>query len=151
MSDWLVELSIEQVFTFEQADIMRKIRNDCLNGYSNFNGMISKNDQRKWWKKNKDKVTAFLFFDRKTGKRVAFAMLALKEDGKYWMTNGVEPEFRGRGYGKATATYIASKGNEVYSQALKSNLPAIKEHTSQLWQVIGEDNNIVKFLYRGGH
>ena len=136
-----------RITSIEQAQLMREIRNTCREGFSRDNNLISEKQQIGWWEKNSDKIMAFLFY--KKGMVIGYGALITGEDGRYYNSNAVLPRYRGRGYGRAILSCLAEYiDQDIYGQALKSNIPAIKQHSSDLWERYDEDNAVVRFRTR---
>ena len=131
-TEHLVAVRIEN---FEQANIMRTIRNIGKASYSHDHEEITEDAQRAFWEKNKDTMIGFIYYDEETNTPVAYAALLLR-GGKYWSTNGIHPDHRGRGYGKATLHHVIHQGpRDVWANARKDNPAAVKEHNPVDWEI----------------
>jgi len=134
----LKNLRIERVERLEQAQIMREIRNLGRAGFTSDGSEITPEQQNAFWEKNQDTMIAFVYYEHNTARPVAYAAVLLRE-GKYWSTNAVHPDFRGRGYGKAVLYHVVMAcPRDVWAMALRTNTASIKEHNPAVWEVIDD-------------
>jgi len=128
----------------EQVEQLRQLRNTCRGTYVNDNSHITKGMQRVWWKKNKDIIIGFLYYNEQNN-LVGFGVLR-KIDGKYYSSVGVHPLCSRKGYGKEiTHMLINSIPGDVWGQALDDNIGGLKVHCKEDWELINDDGKISTF------
>ena len=143
----LDNLRVERITTFEQAEVMRMLRNIGRTSYSHDHTEITEERQRAFWEKNKDTMIGFIYYDYITGNPVAYAALLFR-GGRYWSTNAVHPMYRGMKYGKATLHHVIHQGPcDVWALARKDNPAAVKEHDPTDWEINEDvlDKNMMAF------
>jgi len=146
----LESLTPIKIETRDQAEGMRYIRNMGRMGYSRDKSYIPSDRQDDWWEKNKDSLVAFLFYDQTPlEKLIGYAALILADDGKYYNSCGVIPDFRGNGYGREMTNFLLDHTDkEVWSIAMKSNPAAVNLRDPAYWEIIYEDEEVIKYRNR---
>lgn len=105
--------SLIHVTTFEQAELMRQIRNTCREFMTNNNGEISPAQQRAWFQSIKDnqdelRIFPFLYEPRRgRGEPLGYGIIRyqgptgpnLKTEPKWILSGGLLPAWRGKGLG----------------------------------------------------
>jgi GNAT superfamily N-acetyltransferase len=133
---------------------LRVSRNACREGFSTDTAEISEEQQQAWWAANRDSVLAWLYQDGHL-EIVGYGLLRRTEDGRWWSSVAVLPQYTGKGYGKAiTADIIrACPAAVVWATARRDNPAAVKLHDLSDWEIIdGPDERLVYFrttLHRG--
>lgn len=137
--------------TLDDALLIAYFRNICKDGFSQFNGEISDDEQRAFWRRTEGKRRAWLYFDDE-GVPVGFGMLLLQDDGLWTTTVAVHPNHSGKGYGKAiTCDLVRFAPGPCRAQARKDNPAAVKLHTPEFWDVVdGPDDRLVYFRSKVG-
>lgn len=134
------------------VESMRRTRNHCASGFANYNGQITVEQQERWWAENKDSVRAWLYADDTQGTKattviVGFGLIRQHDDGRWFTTVGILPEYAGHDFGKeVTAHLIAQVPGKCHGIARRDNPAAVKLHVASDWQVIeGPDPALVYF------
>ena len=84
--------------TIEDAEYLRRIRNTCREYMTGDNREIGRADQAAWWRSEARHRNAIWLFAPAYSKPVGFGLFRM-EDGRWWATLGLLPEWRGRGHG----------------------------------------------------
>jgi GNAT superfamily N-acetyltransferase len=136
-------LTAVRITNNEQVEDLRQMRNACRGTYTNDNSYITKGMQRVFWKKNKDNIVGFLYYN--DSDLIGFGILK-KIDSKYYSSVGVHPLAQGHGYGKElTHMLINSIPDDVWGVALDDNIGGIKMHTKEDWEFVSDDGKITTF------
>lgn len=133
------------------VEALRQMRNLTAEGFANFNGQISPEQQAIWWRENAGRIKAWLYFDE--AGEVGFGLIRQHDDGRWFTTVGILPEYTGHDFGKeVTAHLIRNCPGKCYGIARRDNPAAVKLHTPDDWQIIsGDDPRLVYFrTWRGG-
>lgn len=148
---------VEPVTYIAQVESLRKLRNKTRGTYSHFNEKISYNKQQTWWEREsmQGRVKAWLYYERKpvsgeaylSNDLIGFGMLRLADDGNWWYTVGVDPDWQGFGYGSYITHDLTQRaGHVIYSAVPKDNAPSIKAHSLDDWDFIaGPEERLVYF------
>jgi ribosomal protein S18 acetylase RimI-like enzyme len=146
-----VGLTARPVVDAEDVEMLRFIRNEQRQGFAHDTAPISTAAQTAWWGLMEGKVIAYLYQQSQTFV-VGYGLLRLDEDGRWWSSVAVLPEFGGRGYGKAVTSHIIrqSPTGVVYAQARKDNPQADRIHDRRDWEVTGEDKRLWHYRTREG-
>jgi ribosomal protein S18 acetylase RimI-like enzyme len=119
---------------FLDALEIRDIRNQCRNYMTNDTSEINSIQQLLWYfkiykRRNKNgEMTCFLF--KSNSANLGFGLIR-KLSGKYWITGGLMPDQRGKGFGK------------ILFRSLIKKIPS-----SEVWLEVLSSNNIAKKIYK---
>jgi GNAT superfamily N-acetyltransferase len=135
-----------------QVERLRQIRNLTASGFSTFNGYITKDEQIAWWMANHSRIKAWLYGDQRTNWYVGYGLLRQDDDGNWWNSLAVLPQFHGLGYGSyITHDLLGRHDSLVYATVRRDNLPAIAMHHPSDWDTIyGPDSSLVYFRSKYG-
>lgn len=133
------------VDNFDRAEILRQMRNGCVEGLTGHREVITEDQQRTWFNMLVPPTKAWLFVDD-AGHYVAFAMFRKHLDG-YTMTCGVSATFRGRGYARELTQFcvIAAQG-PLIGEALSSNEIILRLDYDAGWVKIGEHESPIGLI-----
>lgn len=145
-----VGLTARPVADAEDVEMLRFIRNTQRAGFAHDTAPISTAAQAVWWAANAGKLVAYLYQQAQTFV-VGYGCLRLTDDGRWWSSVAVLPEFGGRGYGKAITAHLIRQSpvGVVWGQARKDNPPADRIHDRRDWDVVGEDERLWHYKTRG--
>jgi GNAT superfamily N-acetyltransferase len=126
-----MRLSFVRVSTWNQAEILREVRNSCRSGMTHDTHEITVEEQRKFWADELlegEKYECYLLLDDHTP--VGYGLLKWdKELDRYWMTAGVTPEYRGRKLSRLLINFITEmghrEGREVWIDVYDDNFALI--------------------------
>lgn len=122
----------------EQAERMRIIRNACREFMTNDQHEITAAEQRRWFELIKDSRVMLPFLykplpDRRLPEPFGFGLIRKKDD-KWWLTGGLLPDWRGKGYGidlfTELADYVHARGDTAWLTVWESNVRARKTYES---------------------
>lgn len=133
------------VTTPDQVERLRQMRNRCAEGFANFTGQVTEQEQLRWWATHLLTVQAWLY---SAGVQDAgFGLLTTHEDGRVFTTVGVLPEHTGHDFGKViTADLITKAPGRVYGCARRDNPAAVKLHIPEDWlEIPGDDPRLIYF------
>lgn len=106
-----MNLTVSRVQTWFQAKELLKVRNSCREGMTHNTAEITEAEQWKFWQDEllapEPRYHAYLFSDGVWG--FAYGLLKLDEN-KVWMTYGMVPEYRGRGWSRNLIQWITQVG-----------------------------------------
>lgn len=108
------------------AEALRQIRNTCAFAMTGDNRQITPEQQRRWWDSDERRRNAIWIFyppARTLGEyqAVGFGLFRM-EDGKWWATLGLLPEWRGQGHGVGIYRHlIAHCPGDLWIRVLLTN------------------------------
>jgi RimJ/RimL family protein N-acetyltransferase len=127
----------ERVETFDQAETLRRVRNICREYMTNNQRLISPGDQVVWWTLNQSRVKAWLYCDNRTDRLLGFGLLRPYESDMWWVTLGLVPKQRGRGYGRLIYRHLAEEADgPVMAEILEDNLASIAAATHAGYELL---------------
>lgn len=133
-------LRVVPVTKWGHAESMRQIRNTCRAGFAHDREKIGRRDQRAWWGSNRGRLVGMLYYagDRPVG----YGLLRQTEDGRWWSSVAVLPQYGGNGYGRAITQHIIRQSPDgvVWAEARKDQPAACALHRTDDWEVVGEDD-----------
>lgn len=136
------------VLTDADALALGRIRDRQRAGFSADTTPIDDARQLAWWRRQRERVEAWLFADT-DGNTVGYGALLQQDDGRWVSSVAVLPGFEGRGYGKAITTWtVLSVEHAVYARARLDNPPARKLHDDLIWQLVTADNDNEYYVTR---
>jgi hypothetical protein len=132
----------------EQVETLRRLRNATRQGFSTVNVEIGMADQQRWWAAMQGKVLGWLYEDE-LANVVGFGLLRQSEDGRWWTTVGVLPEYGGLGYGSAITHDVVRKAPGVCHATARLDNPAAQRlHRPEDWEEVGRDERLVHYRTR---
>lgn len=146
-----MELYVYPVATDSSVETLRTIRNACAGGFSYDTGEISKEQQGKWWRANRNSVIARLYYRGVGfGRRVVGYGLLRNEKGIWYSSVAVLPEEAGRGYGGFITGHIIrmSPSQEVSASARIDNPAACALHRRRDWEEVERDDRLIYYRTR---
>jgi GNAT superfamily N-acetyltransferase len=135
---------------FLRADVltMAHVRNECRKGFSNDTSFIDDARQLRWWEANKLRVQAWLYADG-AGQTVGYGCLRQGEDGRWFSSCAVLPQFGGQGHGRAILAHmVTAVDHEVWAAASPTNDAAQRLHNHTQWEAIGADMDHIYYRTR---
>ncbi|HET7638191.1 MAG TPA: GNAT family N-acetyltransferase [Ktedonobacteraceae bacterium] len=142
-----MRLKAVRIQTEDHVEELRILRNITSYGFSNFNGYISYYDQLAWWNNNQSNIEGWLYEHIDESVYVGFGLVRREDDGKWWNSIGVHPNYQGLGYGKYITHDILNRHNGVvFATIRKDNPNAIKMHASSDWETIEGPNTKLIYL-----
>ena len=133
------------VETKADAEVIRKIRNDCREFMTTFRDTITKDMQKEWFNNfDRNKIKPYIFLE--CGEPVGYALLKIM--GKdAWLTGGVLTEHRGRGLGYLIFNSLIkiaadSKFETAKLDVFKTNENAIKLYKKLGFNTIDENDSV---------
>lgn len=144
------DLTACRVVHMEDAQVMRRIRNACRDGFSHATAEIRPGEQALWWNANRDRVQAWLYEAGDGRGFIGFGMLRPLngDDGPLVTTVAVLPLHRGHGHGKAISRDLVERAGDrpVAGQARLDNPAAVALHDADYWErVEGPDPRLAYF------
>jgi GNAT superfamily N-acetyltransferase len=130
--------ALVHVTRLDQAEQMRVIRNACREFMTNNRREITAEEQAQWFLSIQDSETILPFLykprpDHMYPKPFGFGLLR-KERDKWWLTGGILPEWRGKGYGKdlfaELADYVHHLGETAWLTVWEHNERAMATYKS---------------------
>jgi GNAT superfamily N-acetyltransferase len=107
--------------TATDAEALRAIRNTCAPWMTGDNREIAAEQQAAWWASDARGRNAIWLFAPPHGPPVGFGLIRM-EDGQWWATLGLLPEWRGRGHGVAIYRHlIAHCPGDLWIRVLLTN------------------------------
>lgn len=142
-----MNLTVEVVADLITVEQLRVIRNSCRSGFAHDNTEISRPAQAAWWIVMRGRVKAWLY--RTDEGVIGYGLLRQTDDGRWWNSVAVLPEFTHQGYGSAiTADLLARHDGEVWAEARVDNVPAMRMHHMADWEMLGFVDGRAQFRSR---
>ncbi len=119
--------------------VVRRIRNSCREFMTREQGHISYVDQLLFFVKYHilEKMRLMYIGEDKYYRPVAYGLISYDEHLMPWVSGGVLPSLRGKGYGSQLFKFLSSEWHmPVYLEVLESNKRALKLYTSLGFQEI---------------
>lgn len=146
--------------TPEQIEILRKIRNATASGFTSDTSYITELRQRAWWVVMKGRLKAWLYTLPCTGNAdwkpeyvVGYGLVRLADDGRWWDSLAVLPDYQRQGYGSyITADLLKRHDGPIYSLVRKDNIAAIAMHNNDQWDILDwvDSNNLLLLRSKRG-
>lgn len=121
------------------AQALRLIRNECLDGLTGDPTPVTQGQQADWWNLVKDDPAhiSYLYFTPGDG-LVGFSHIHFR-NGYQWPSLGVRPEFRGRGFGREIVEHtMIACGGPARGHILVDNVQIQRIDFSLGWFITGE-------------
>lgn len=137
-------LVARQIETEVDVESLRVIRNECKDGFSHDNDAITVQQQAAWWALMRERVKGWLYWNGLAV--VGYGLVRQTDDGRWWSSVAVLPEYAGKGYGGAlTADLVRRVPHVVWATARLDNPPAMRLHRAADWDEIGRDERLVTY------
>ena len=148
------ELVMISVNSENDAETLRKIRNECSGFMTRNTSEISFAQQQVWFK-NLDTVTNKLFLLHEVYHGVAALVIGYGyirvEDETVLLTGGLVESSRGKGYGQFLFNSLLLNSKKfnlpIKLEVLKSNMVAFSVYTKIGFRVTGDNGKIIKMEY----
>lgn len=141
-------LTARSVWADRDVLAMGAIRDRQRAGFSHDHSPITPEMQIRWWDRNKFRLIAYLY-DDVDGNTVGYGALRQEDDGRWYSSVAVLPEFGGHGYGRTITTHLVlSVPFDVWASARNDNPAAQKLHDPCIWDVLGADNDLIYYRTR---
>jgi hypothetical protein len=139
-------LSARPVGTDADALAMGRIRSERAAGFSHNTRPIADADQLAWWRRNRERLDAWLFEDD-AGRIVGYGALRQEADGRWFSSVAVAKGHSGHSYGLRITTWLVSRWpHEVWASARDDNPGAMALHDDLIWEQYGWHEGL--YLYR---
>lgn len=140
------DLVVQPVDDDFRAELMRKVRNACRAGFAHDTAEITPDQQQAWWERERRTAVARLYL-RDEIAVVGYGLLRRDDQGRYWSSVAVLPQYAGNGYGGAITAHIIrqSPTGTVWAQARKDNPAACALHRAEDWDITGEDARLYHY------
>lgn len=143
------------IVDIDQAQIMRKIRNECKDYMTRDTSFITEEQQEKWFSGlDKENIKMFLMsvvYHGSIVDTVGFGYCVHKDNETY-LTGGLKTLSRGRGYGKKLFLYLieAAKtyGTPITLEVLNTNTRAKHLYSNIGFREIESNDRMIKMEYR---
>lgn len=141
----------------DDAELMRKIRNECRGYMTKDTSYITPEQQVKWFNElDKDNIKMFIM--NKSYHGVAFGAIGYgycrHVGDETYLTGGLIPEFRDKGYGKVLFLHLLenakSFNTRITLDVLNTNIRAKTLYENIGFRVIESDERITKLEYVNG-
>ena len=119
-----------RVETYEQLELVRRIRNICRKWMTHHTKYIGYAEQYAWWQREDPEL--WLFDD------VAYALIS-RRNLRRWISLGVLPEARGKGLG----TRIYSSFDDVWAEIRSDNIASRRAADKAGYTLIEEMDGVV--------
>lgn len=146
---------------------MLAIRNSCRAFMTRNQAEISEAEQLEWWPRMlaDGAITCFLFF-LADSEELSLGIMAPAEghplpvgygiirlaDGKRWVTGGLLPEQRGKGFGSALFAHLAAQTSEdTWLEVLHTNVAGRRTYEKLGYVEVSRDERISTMCRPGGH
>jgi len=132
-------VAVVKIESAASVEALRKLRNQTSAGFSSFNGHISADDQKRWWEEMRHRIRGWTYWTYAESVPLAPIGFGLvrEEDGRWWNSIGVSPDFQGRGFGSLiTHDVLVRFGGVVFAAVRLDNAPALLMHHKFDWEEI---------------
>lgn len=144
-----------RVSTLEDAQIMRKIRNECRDYMTKSSEYINEDQQETWFESlDKQKIRMFLMhlcYHGVTFNTIGFGYCKNVDDETY-LTGGILEEYRGKGYGKILFNHLVENAkefnNRITLDVFNNNVRAKKLYHNIGFVPFVQDETITRMEYR---
>lgn len=142
----------ERVRTEDDAQIMRKIRNECRSFMTRNTKYISKRQQSIWYRSLDENVFK-LYLAKADGVNVGYGILRVEND-VFLVTGGVVKSFRGKGIGKyifqslIDEACVIDSSKKIELEVLNTNKPAKSLYDKLGFIEIEKTERITKMEYK---
>lgn len=149
----MTHLVFKRVTTLSEAEILRKIRNECRSYMTRNTEYITEEQQKEWFKNAHKKYELYLVYAIEHGVIVidaGYGVIHLNEN-EYLLTGGLLSDYRNKGLGKQIFQHLIDNCNKqipIRLEVLKTNTRALKTYESLNFIVIGETENIYYMEYK---
>lgn len=148
-------LVYKAVNTPEEAETLRRIRNECRNFMTRNTDEITKEQQQEWFKTAHKKYDLFIAYEVLHGAVVIDAGYGLihKNEDASLLTGGLLPSHRDRGLGKELFQFLINNcpiDKPILLEVLNSNVRAFKTYEKLGFVVTGVDEKLTYMEYKDG-
>lgn len=140
-ADTRPHLTARPVWAVDDVLTMGAIRDRQRAGFSYDTAPISPAQQLAWWERQQYRLIAYLYEDG-DGNTVGYGCLRQEDDGRWYSSVAVLPEFGGHGHGRTITTHLVlSVSCDVWASARNDNPAAQQLHDRLVWDTLGADND----------
>lgn len=147
-------LFYKKVDTFEEAELLRLIRNQCREYMTRNTDVITQEQQQQWFKTAYDKYDIYLVYAIEYGACITYAGYGVihKNMTESLITGGLLPDYRNRGLGSDLFKYLTDTALKrkvpVRLEVLKTNQRALKVYEKLGYTVYAETDKIYSMEYK---
>jgi len=144
-----------EVEDINEAQTMRRIRNECREYMTKNSDLISKEDQVIWFNGlDRDNIKMYIMFESYFG--VVFSPIGFgycrHVDDETYLTGGLIADSRGKGYGRILFQHLLDKAKtfntKITLEVLQTNAVAQKLYTSIGFVPYYSDDRIIKMEFK---
>lgn len=146
-------LVFKRVTTAAEAEILRKIRNDCKDYMTRSTSLITYEQQQEWFKTAFKKYELYIVYYIEHGVcavDAGFGVIHLNNE-EYMLTGGLIPSYRDKGLGSSLFKFLIDNCNKqlpIRLEVLKTNTRAFKTYEKLGFIIIGENDRIFTMEYK---
>jgi GNAT superfamily N-acetyltransferase len=122
-------------YTLNEAETMRQVRNTCREFMTGAQREITIEDQERWFKLiDRQWIKPYVFCRLAPSMQIGFGLIRYDRK-KWWLSGGLLPEWRDKGYGRHLFNGLANIVNmelsaDCWLAVFKDNVRAIKTYQS---------------------
>ncbi len=142
-------LTFKKIDSIDDAEILRKIRNECREFMTEHNEYINEEQQKKWFKTANQKFDMYLAYLVEHGVIVVEAGYGLihRNKNESLLTGGLLKDCRDKGLGFDLFKFLISECRKevpIRLDVLKTNVRALNLYKKLGFMIYQEDDNIFK-------
>lgn len=149
----MTHLVFKRVTTSSEAEILRRIRNQCSEFMTRNTNQITPEQQQEWFKTAHKKYELYIAYAIEHGVcavDAGYGVIHLN-DGEYLLTGGLVPEYRDKGLGSSLFKFLVDNCNKqvpIRLEVLKTNTRAFKTYEKLNFVVTGENDKVYFMEYK---
>ncbi len=142
-------LTLTPITSLKDAMKARQIRNVCREYMTRNTNKISIIQQLKWWSAYQHQSSQQCYLLRDKGKPIGNG-LVIEDDGKSWLSGGLLPETRGKGYGSRLFQFLIDdvKTKPIFLEVRKSNEAAHILYQKLGFKKVSEKDGIITMRWK---
>lgn len=147
-------LSFQRVESFEHAEILRKVRNECREFMTQNTNFITENQQKEWFKTSKDKYDLYIVYAVEHGAivtEIGYGVIH-KNNKESLITGGLVNNYRNHGLGRDLFNFLIQESKKrslpIKLEVLKTNIRAINLYQKLGFHVEFETDKLYKMEYK---
>lgn len=143
---------LKQIVTPEEAETLRKIRNECKDFMTRDTTEITYEQQQKWFASLPDSFKIYLLYDIQLGVigvPIGYGLIR-EENDCYLISGGLTETSRGKGVGNILFEYLignVGRDKPLRLEVLKNNNRAFNVYNNLGFRVYSDDGKIIKMEY----
>jgi len=149
----MTQIVFKRVTTSAEAEILRTIRNKCLEYMTRSTDYITPEQQEEWFKTAFRKYDLYIAYAIEHGVCIVDAGFGVvhKNEDEFLLTGGLVPEYRDKGLGKVIFKFLVDqchKSLPIRLEVLKTNTRAFKTYEGLNFRVTGENDKLFFMEYQ---